>query len=154
MAKLNTLELMGINIFDLLYPIGTIYETSNADFNPSETWGGVWDRIVGKVIVGVDESDEDFCNSQMSGGSKNVALKESEMPSHRHSFIDGSHTFTWGNGSSTVYIPNAVAVPGAPTGNHLCTKQNVYTVTNYTGNNQAHQNLQPYYTAYIWERIA
>lgn len=154
MAQLQNLTINNTDIFDLFYPIGSIYETSNVDFNPNNVWRGTWERIKGKVIVGVDEDDSDFENSQLSGGSKTVTLEEGNLPAHRHSFIDGSHTFIWGNGSSTVYAPNAVAVAGAPTGNQLCTKQNVYTVTNYTGGNQAHNNLQPYYTAYIWERIS
>ena len=154
MAQLQNLKLHNTDIFDLFYPVGSIYETSNPDFNPNETWSGTWERIKGKVIVGVDENDTDFESSQLSGGSKSVTLTAGQMPGHRHSFVDGSHTFFWGNVSATVYIPNAVATAGAPTGNQLCTRQGAYTFTNFTGDNQAHQNLQPYYTAYIWERIS
>lgn len=29
-------------LIDLFYPIGSYYETSDADFNPNEKWGGTW----------------------------------------------------------------------------------------------------------------
>ncbi len=30
------------DLFDLLYPIGTYYETSDSNFNPNTTWYGTW----------------------------------------------------------------------------------------------------------------
>ena len=30
-------------LLDMFYPVGTIYETADSDFNPSLTWGGYWE---------------------------------------------------------------------------------------------------------------
>ena len=60
MASVKSLTIGGKTIFDLFYPIGSIYETSNASFNPNTSFGGTWERIKGKVIVGVDENDADL----------------------------------------------------------------------------------------------
>ena len=51
MAQLQNLKINNTDIFDLFYPIGSIYETSNSEFNPNNAWGGTWERIKGKVIV-------------------------------------------------------------------------------------------------------
>lgn len=152
MAQLQNLKINNTDIFDLFYPIGSIYETSNSEFNPNNAWGGTWERIKGKVIVGVDEDDSDFKYSQLSGGEKSHTLTVAEMPSHAHTLR--GHTFTWGDGSCTVNIPSAVAVAGAPNANTLCTVQGSYNYSQANGGGQAHTNLQPYYTAYIWERIS
>ena len=50
----------GINILDYFYPIGTVYETMKDTFDPNVSWGGTWERIKGKVLVGVDEDDKDY----------------------------------------------------------------------------------------------
>ena len=55
-----------INV-DLIYPIGSIYLSLN-DINPNKMFGGTWERIKGKTLVGVDESDTDFKTSKLTGG--------------------------------------------------------------------------------------
>ena len=47
-------------LLDMFYPVGTIYETADPDFNPSLTWGGEWedeeikdDRIVEEETSGI-----------------------------------------------------------------------------------------------------
>lgn len=86
MANLKTLLLNNENIFNLIYPIGSIFQTTNADINPTDLFGGTWKRIKGKVLVGVDEDDEDFKISQIEIGEKEHTLTIEEMPSHNHSW--------------------------------------------------------------------
>lgn len=31
-------------LIDLVYPVGSYYETSNSNFNPNESWGGTWNK--------------------------------------------------------------------------------------------------------------
>ena len=47
-----------INV-NLLYPIGSIYISINSK-NLSEIFGGTWERIKGKMLLGVDEDDQEF----------------------------------------------------------------------------------------------
>ena len=79
-----------INV-DLIYPIGSIYLSLN-DINPNKMFGGTWERIKGKTLVGVDESDTDFKTSKLTGGEKTHKLTIAEMPSHTHDCK------TYGNG--------------------------------------------------------
>lgn len=84
MADVKSLKIKGVNITDIIYPVGSIYETMDSSFNPSESFGGTWERIKGKVLVGVDESDSTFKSSKLIGGEKSHTLTINEMPSHEH----------------------------------------------------------------------
>ena len=125
-----------INV-DLIYPIGSIYLSLN-DTNPNKLFGGTWERIKGKTLVGVDESDTDFKTSKLIGGEKTHKLTINEMPAHNHG-ING-YWGTTGGGQISVGELN--------TGNLVTNNPNM------SGGGQAHNNLQPYYTCFIWYRTA
>ena len=153
MAELKSLTINGKSIYDLIYPIGSIYETSDKDFNPNTTFGGSWQRIKGKVLVGVDESDTDFSTSQKSGGEKTHKLTKNELPHHNHALLGGGHAFAWGDSTCTVNT-NATAIAAHPSANTLCTLQGTMDKTdNNATSEDAHNNMPPYYTVYVWEKI-
>ncbi len=40
-------------LIDLIYPVGTIYTTEDADFNPNTAWGGTWVKTAqGRLLEG------------------------------------------------------------------------------------------------------
>lgn len=146
------------------YHIGKIIiETTNT--NPATYLGfGTW--ILwgsGRVPVGVDTTQTEFNTVEQTGGEKTHALTINEMPSHSHSASSGesgwhAHTFpTWhvsrtGTGQSVEGWGNKQAdqwhsTDGAGTHTH-----DIYIGNN--GGNQAHNNIQPYITCYMWKRIA
>ena len=53
MASVKSLTIGGKTIFDLFYPVGSIYETESSSFNPNNSFGGTWQRIQGKMLVGM-----------------------------------------------------------------------------------------------------
>lgn len=123
------------------YPIGSIY-LSITDINPSKWFGGTWEQIAqGRTLIGVDTNDSDFNTVKKIGGEKKHKLTINEMPSHSHTKNSvgwtGSGGFWVGSGTYTTLDFDK------DTG-----------LTGYTGGNQAHNNLQPYFTCYIWCRIA
>lgn len=125
-----------INV-DLLYPVGSIYLSIKSK-NPSEIFGGVWERIAkGRTLVGVDENDTDFSSSEKIGGEKEHALTIDEMPKHAHK-SDGKYT-NYGSGSAVTTLLNW--------GEGNASVQN-------TGGDEPHNNLQPYFTCYIFVRTA
>lgn len=155
MAQLQNLTINNTDIFDLFYPVGSIYETSNADFNPNNVWSGTWERIKGKVIVGVDEDDSDFSTVKKTGGNKTVNLTIDQIPSHRHAFYKPA--LLWGSTSETsVTAAQIASASGGASGGFFSDRftDNNNKQVAATGGGQAHTNLQPYYTAYIWERIS
>ena len=99
MAKVENLIVNGKTIYDLIYPIGSIYQTTDKDFDPATKFGGNWNRIKGRVIVGVDEDDDEIDESQKTGGEKMHQLTVNELPSHKHdnaAFSDGDTNYGGG----------------------------------------------------------
>lgn len=129
--------------FDTIYPVGSVYLSVN-NTNPSTYFGGTWEQIAqGKTLVGVDLSDSDFNESRKTGGEKRHTLSISEMPNHTHSLYSENDA-----GPYTSYNGNRLPVLGDTN------KTWTYVIPiNYTGGNQSHNNLQPYFTCYIWTRV-
>ena len=121
------------------FPVGSIY-LSVIDTNPSKWFGGTWEQIAkGRTLVGVDTNDTDFNTPKKTGGEKKHTLTIDEMPSHNHRMASYSGAGNIDDGY------NADVGSG------------VYKAdlrTNNTGGGQAHNNLQPYFTCYIWCRTA
>lgn len=135
----GTLKNNNKTILDLTYPIGSIY-LSVKSTNPSSLFGGTWVAWGnGRVPVGVDNSDTDFNAVEKTGGEKTHILSVEEIPSHIHSVGTwyNSSTGAWGNAGANnegTYTEGAIA-------------------TNSTGGNQAHNNMQPYITCYMFKRV-
>lgn len=121
-------------IVDLIYPIGSIY-ISISNTNPSTLFGGTWASWgAGKVPVGVNTSDTDFSTVEKTGGEKTHTLTLAEIPSHNHGYI------AFGDEGSNSWVASG-------------SKYKEYTTTTTSkGGGQAHNNLQPYITCYMWKR--
>ena len=151
------------SLWDQIYPVGSIYLSVNAT-NPSVLFGGTWEQLKGKFLVGVDSSDTDFNTSEKTGGEKTHVLTSNEMPSHTHTQASctdpGNHKHTistWYNGQSA----SAQTVEGWGTKKHEKyhytgdAGSHTHTITlNNTGGGQAHNNMPPYMTVYMWKRIS
>lgn len=137
-------QVNGTNIFDLIYPIGSIYINANTSANPSTYLGiGTWSRYgQGRVIVSQDSSDSQFDTLNETGGLKTHTLTINEMPSHNHGGI-------YPSGSSGSFS-EAFDVDHPQTGFDKGSEK----FTTYTGGGQPHNNLQPYIVAYVWQRTA
>ena len=137
----QNLNNMQIELMKLVFPIGSTYITQT-NTNPSTILNfGTWERVKGKVLVGLDEDDTDFNEIGKTGGEKAHTLTVDEMPAHNHSakFCEGIGPyaiFPKGNGSNSEW--------GSSTN----------TIAN-TGEGQAHNILQPYQVVgYMWRRTA
>lgn len=134
------------SLWDQIYPVGSIYITANAT-NPSVLFGGTWEQLKGKFLVGVDSSDTDFETSGKTGGEKTHILKIEEMPSHNHTLYGspyGSADWVEGGIQRLKYdVNHKTASNTYPLGNPIWN----------TGGDQAHNNLPPYMTVYMWKRI-
>ena len=137
-------QINGTDIFDLIYPIGSIYINANTSANPSTYLGiGTWSRYgEGKVIVSQNSSESEFDTLNETGGAKTHTLTTSEMPSHTHGGI-------YPSGSSGTFS-QAFDVDHPQTGADLGSEK----FTTSTGGGSAHNNLQPYIVAYVWQRTA
>jgi poly-gamma-glutamate capsule biosynthesis protein CapA/YwtB (metallophosphatase superfamily) len=122
-----------------LYPVGSIY-IAVVSTNPATLLGfGTWSAFAtGKTLVGIDTGQTEFDTVEETGGAKTHTLTIDEMPSHTH------QTWIAGGGSTAHdtagYAYDANARP--------------YVYTTPSGNDQPHNNLQPYITVYMWKRTA
>ena len=75
-------QINGTDIFDKIYPVGSIYINATNNTNPATLLGfGTWVAFgAGKVPVGIDSSDTDFDVAEETGGAKTHTLTESEIP--------------------------------------------------------------------------
>ena len=141
----NSIELKtpnGIKSFlDAVYPVGSIYMSVKST-NPGTLFGGTWVAIAqGRCLVGVNTSDNDFKTPEKTGGEKTHKLTVAEMPSHSHKYINGQpSSLSWAD--SGIWIGD---------GTHTTVN---FSDISSTGGNQSHNNLQPYFTCYIWKRTA
>lgn len=129
-------------LFLLMHRVGDII-FSTSDENPSTIYGGTWVAWgKGQVPVGVDTSDSDFNTVEKTGGEKEHTLTVDEMPSHTHAQYVTSDN-QGGGGIRVDYTKDGSSIPylqGIDTGS--------------SGENQPHNNLQPYITCYMWKRTA
>ena len=94
------LKIKGVNIFDVIYPVGSIYMSVN-NTNPSSLFGGTWVAWgSGKVPVGVNTSDTNFNTVEKTGGNSTVNLEHSHT-SAKHTHTLSSHTHSLSNHTHT-----------------------------------------------------
>lgn len=132
------------DIFDKIYPVGTIYETTafSTVAQVQNAFGGTWQTWgMGRVSVCVNPSDASFNTVEKTGGEKNHTLAISEMPSHQHKLSLANY------GSD---VASGVVWSSQQVGKYAYSSDMIEPV----GGGGAHNNLQPYITSYKYKRIA
>lgn len=143
------------------YPIGSVYMTTDAAFNPNSAWGGTWVKIENRFLLG---SGTKAVGAQ--GGEENVTLNTSQMPYHSHSRGSMDITGNLANGDINIgdvsgAIYNRGDAWNGSGGSWLATAQmgfkasrNWSGYTSSSGGGQSHNNMPPYQVVNIWERTA
>lgn len=76
----ETFNKLQSDLLKTVFPIGSTYITQE-DTNPNTILGfGTWERLKGKVCLGLDEDDEDFNEIGKTGGEKAHKIQGSELP--------------------------------------------------------------------------
>jgi hypothetical protein len=117
------------------YPVGAIY-LSVTEFNPAELFGGTWERISGRFLLGAD----DTYAAGSTGGEATHTLTIDEMPSHNHTIDDYDTT-----GGATSFMTVQANDKKGSGGN---------VQTMYAGGSKAHNNLPPYLAVFMWQRTS
>lgn len=139
-------------ICDMVYPVGSIYLSVN-DTNPGTIFGGTWTAWgTGRVPVGVNTGDSNFNTVEKTGGASTVSLTEAQLPSHKHHTTFYNDDF---NNSGDGETDSSKKKQSAGLTYDVGYMQNSWNKdTSSTGSGQAHNNLQPYITCYMWKRTA
>lgn len=151
-SKVNTSDL-----FDLIYPVGSIYLSVNST-SPSSVFGGTWEQIKDTFLLGAGDS----YTLGDTGGEATHTLIANELPTITGSFSTSdnvlvnvlpSPTVTGATGAFTLNSRPQTQVEG--TSNHSATDQGVYNKINMSfGNDQAHNNMPPYLVVSVWKRVS
>lgn len=135
---------------DFIYPVGSIIYNADSNFNPNSEFGGTWEKIKGKMIIGYDESDSDFNTLKATGGSKTHTQTVDEIAKHTHGNMSDNNT------NSRTAISSASGT-GGPTAFLSITNQASFSTGEYirsTGKSSPMDIMNPYYVANIWVRTA
>lgn len=117
------------------YPVGAIY-LSVTDANPAALFGGTWERIGGRFILGADSTYA----AGSTGGEAAHTLTAEEMPRHNHE-IDNLNA----SGSATPFMTVQAQDKKGFGGN---------VQTMYAGGGKAHNNMPPYLAVFMWQRVS
>ena len=123
-------------LLDLTYPIGSVYIGLN-NTNPNLLFGGTWEQIKDTFLLSAGDKYE----VGSTGGEEKHILTIEEMPNHRHGVA---------NYNTSGYSIDRSPVLIGETRNGW--EGNVFS--SYEGGGQAHNNMPPYLTVYMWKRIS
>lgn len=144
-------------VLDNVYPVGSIYMNVNST-NPGTLFGGTWEQIQGRFLLGMNN----VYPAGSQGGEAEHRLTSGELPMHAHGIIEASN-------SSFVYPSSRTSSATSSTGNYallLNSTTNGYVTEQQAGvgrlvasdniesRGQAHNNMPPYLSVYIWKRLA
>lgn len=139
-------SLLQISLLDA-YPVGSIY-MSVLSTSPETLFGGTWVPIgAGRVLVGVDSNDDDFDVLEETGGHKTHTLTEDELPAHSHDVLTRAQNRVelFSDAQTTIREFRDNSAGGDGTTEETDTTED-------TGNDNAHNNLQPYLVVSMWKR--
>lgn len=138
-------------LFLLLHPVGGPPYVSENPTSPAELYGGTWERIKGKFIMGA--SDDYPAGS--TGGSATHTQTLEEGFTHSHRLMQSGenakmNTASMGRSGSVTSDRDEYAAFG-----DRVQLFNLYSFTIETvGGGQPMDILNPYYSMYIWRRVA
>lgn len=166
-------------IFDLIYPVGSYYWTSDSNFSPANTFGGTWEKIdAGVTLVSAGTGYTVQSGTAKDGGNDEITLTDKQM-AHGHTYTrptvvsgEGGHTHTVNmkytsnatptgtgqsqpraNGTST--SSGFASIPAnSGTHNHTLTGGGVADLAGASSTREAFDNMPPYKAAYCWHRTA
>ena len=179
--RLTAIETFDNNIFDLIYPVGSIYMSVN-NTSPQTLFGGTWEQLKDKFLL----ASGDTYTAGNTGGEATHTLTQNEMPSHTHTQNSHSHTtdnhYHYPSTLTDYFVTseeptaNNTRVSYNASGNRLVdgqqdtssstfhhrsatSSEGVYVngtrATNQnTGGGQSHNNMPPYLAVYVWKRTA
>jgi microcystin-dependent protein len=132
-----------------IFPIGYIISVDNPNFDPHDFYiDGVWERIKGRVVVGVDENQTEFNETGKTGGEKTHTLTVEQIPAHNHRL-----GFRYGSDPTSTSFEQAYASFPHMGSGEIARGYAPDKMQN-VGSGAAHNNLQPYYVAYIWKLVS
>ena len=131
------------SLFDVIYPVGSIYTNASDSTNPGTLLGfGTWVAFgAGRVPVGIDSSDTDFDTAEETGGAKTDTA---------------SITIPIANYGTTGGPPGTIGAGRMVVGSGISESAEVLESLRAGGGTQTKTStidvVQPYIVVYMWKR--
>lgn len=140
-------------VLDNVYPVGSIYMSVNST-NPGTLFGGTWEQIQGKFLLGMSSSYP----AGSSGGEASHTLTTNEMPAHAHNPANQTGYYGFITNSQKAF---AVGDMGSQSGSgrYYPYASATYDISRNTqtgsvGGGASQNNMPPYLAVYVWKRTA
>ena len=144
-TQINGEDLAGKEFYEYVRTEGAVLFSFNPDFSPAARYGGSWENITDRFLIGAGGSYA----LGSTGGEANVTLTVEQMPSHSH-IRDIENNILTPNPPATgtgAWSPCSLNLGNITNDNHRVETRN-------TGGGRAHNNIPPYLAANIWRRVA
>lgn len=159
-------------LYEKVYPVGSVYMTSDDNFNPAEVFGGTWHHVTEDVYLKAVMS-----GGGSTGGSTNHVITTSNLPPHVHGMKHTHNVSSKGyyaiatqkvwqfetfggkfsDKSAKYKVPMVrTATSSSPSGEQRdCKTTGVASITDTGTGSFANAAYHPgYYGVHIWERRA
>lgn len=145
------------------FPVGSVF-IAVVNTNPATLLGyGTWSAFAaGRMLVGFNAADTDFDTAEETGGTKTVTLTaaQSGLPQHTHTQNAHTHDFLPRSGTSggvSSIVTGTLDTSSTISGNNQPHVQAATAVNQNAGPAdaaEAHSNMPPYITVFMWKRTA
>lgn len=141
-GRLSLLEGTVNDLFDLIYPVGSIYMSVNS-VNPSTLFGGTWEQIEDKFLLA---SGSTYSNGATGGSADAVVV------THNHPTVE-KYILTTSGGAIT--RNSTAGTTGTKVSNLLKSDDEITrnTIGN-AGTSGTGKNMPPYLAVNVWKRTA
>lgn len=162
--RLESLENRDSQLFDLVYPVGSIYMSVNST-SPSTLFGGTWVQLQNRFLLG---AGSDYSNGA-TGGSKDAVVVSHNHTQNAHNhrpstnqqmrflISDANLMINQTNrkfpdiGGNAYYVYTSDYANGIE---EATTTANTTATNNASGVDGTNKNMPPYLAVYMWKRTA
>lgn len=155
--KASLINALADDLFDMFWPIGSIYSSKTASVNPGDTTNGIfkrgtWQAITDRVILAAGTR-----TAGDQGGSETHTLTRAELPNVNIPIGDVPRNYTGPTALSYSFAMFRTNAAGGsawyfPARDDGTGGERV--VTEPLGSGDAFNTMMPYEVAYVWERTA
>ena len=117
--------------FNMIYPVGSIYMSVNS-ISPATLFGGTWEQLEDVFLLAAGSTYA----AGDTGGESEVTLSIAQIPVHSHEYIISGF-----DAGSAWYGQNGVSAGATQ-------------MSGSSGGGEAHNNMPPYLSVYMWKRTA
>ena len=150
--KVNRLTLGEIDstvsaLFDLIYPVGSIYYTNNANFSPNVSFNGTWEQIKDVFLLAAGDTYVGGTNGGSATHTHGAGSLYANIGSPQGNAAALGFTATNWHGTTSTYSVggNGSSASGHPNRSHD---------TPVGGTTGSGSSLPPYIVVYVWKRVS